>query len=114
MTDGKNGAVEWLRGIIEEYEASGSMRCSAMAKMFGVYCEHEKTCRDCMSDMMTAVAVLIDREMVEKERLKKENAELREVLACGQNYHLNMMARAKKLVGIEEEARNEHENGREN
>ena len=43
-----------------------------------------------------------DREMVENERLKKENAELREMLEHWQNYHLNMIARAKKLAGIED------------
>ena len=59
---GKNGAAEWLRGIIEEYEASGSVRCSAMAKMFGIVCEHERTCRDCITKMMTAIADRIDAE----------------------------------------------------
>lgn len=60
-------AAEWLRGIIEEYEASGSMRCSAMAKMFGIVCEHERTCRDCITKMMTAIADRIeaDRELPE-------------------------------------------------
>ena len=55
-------AAEWLRGIIEEYEASGSMRCSAMAKMFGIVCEHERTCQDCITKMMTAIADRIDAE----------------------------------------------------
>lgn len=60
-------AAEWLRGIIEEYEASGSMRCSAMAKMFGIVCEHERTCRDCITKMMTDIADRIeaDRELPE-------------------------------------------------
>lgn len=58
----KHGAAEWLRGIIEEYEASGSMRCSAMAKMFGIDCKHEKSCRDCITRMMTAIADRIDAE----------------------------------------------------
>ena len=61
----KHGAAEWLRGIIEEYEASGSMRCSAMAKMFGIVCEHERTCRDCITKMMTDIADRIDLEMME-------------------------------------------------
>lgn len=63
----KHGAAEWLRGIIEEYEASGSMRCSAMAKMFGIVCEHERTCRDCITKMMTDIADRIeaDRELPE-------------------------------------------------
>lgn len=62
MTEEKQGAAEWLRGIIEEYEASGSTRCSAMAKMFGIVCEHERTCRDCITKMMTDIADRIDAE----------------------------------------------------
>lgn len=45
-------------------------------------------------------------KMVEYERLKKENAELKKILACWQNARLDMLARAKKLAGIEEEVRN--------
>lgn len=62
MTEEKQGAAEWLRGIIEEYEANGEMGgCSAMAKMFGVNCE-DVTCRGCMIKMMTAIADRIDAE----------------------------------------------------
>lgn len=53
-------------------------------------------------DELRAIADRIYREMIEKERLKKENAELREMLACWQNYHLNMIARAKKFAGIKD------------
>lgn len=70
------GAAEWLRGIICEYEANDGYSCSAMAKMFGIVCEYE-TCRLCMVKMMTSIADRIDLEMMEKERLKKENAELK-------------------------------------
>lgn len=64
MTDKKQGAAEWLRGIIGRYkdEADGFSRgCSAMVKMFGIDCE-EETCRDCMIKMMTAIADRIDAE----------------------------------------------------
>ena len=66
MTEGKQGAAEWLRGIIGEYEANGERSCSAMAKMFGIDCEYE-TCQKCMVKMMTAIADRIeaDREMDE-------------------------------------------------
>ena len=61
---GKQGAAEWLRGIIGRYEdetvgLNGS--CSTMAKMFGVVCK-EETCRSCMVKMMTAIADRIDAE----------------------------------------------------
>lgn len=55
-----------------------------------------------MVKLMTAIADRIDLDMVGYERLKKENAELREMLERWQNYHLNMIARAKKLAGIKD------------
>lgn len=60
----KQGAAEWLRGIIGRYEdenvgLNGS--CSAMVKMFGIDCK-EETCRICMVKMMTAIADRIDAE----------------------------------------------------
>ena len=61
MTEGKQGAAEWLRGIIGEYEANGERSCSAMARMFGIDCDYE-TCRGCMVKMMTAIADRIDAD----------------------------------------------------
>ena len=67
MKGEKQGVPAWLRGIIGEYEASGEVGCSAMAKMFGIYCEHVASCRDCMTKMMTDIADRIeaDRELPE-------------------------------------------------
>lgn len=107
MSEKKQGAAEWLRGIVDGYEADGDIGCSDMAKRFGNECSRMGSCRNCMIKMMTAIAYRIDLDMVGYERLKKENAELREMLERWQNYHLNMIARAKKLAGIEEEARND-------
>lgn len=61
MTEGKQGAAEWLRGIIDKYEADGERSCSAMAKMFGIECEYE-TCRGCMVGMIAAIADRIDAD----------------------------------------------------
>lgn len=57
----KHGAAEWLRGIIDECEASGKQSCLVMAKMFGIDCEYE-TCQDCMIKMVTVIADRIDAE----------------------------------------------------
>lgn len=103
MTEEKKGVSAWLRGIIDECDANKT-HCSAIAEAFGIECWREKTCRGCIARMLAAIADRIDAEMVEKERMKKENDELREILERWQNYHLNMIARAKKLAGIEEEA----------
>lgn len=60
----KQGAAEWLRGIIGMYEDEDHGTdggCPAMVKMFGIDCEYE-TCRSCMVKMMTAIADRIDAE----------------------------------------------------
>lgn len=59
---GKQSTAEWLRGIIDEFEASGTRSCPAIAEAFGVDCKHERTCRDCLFKMMTAIADRIDAE----------------------------------------------------
>ena len=75
MTE-KQGAAEWLRGIIEEYEVNGDMGgCSAMAKMLGVYCEDVKTCRDCMSKVMEVIADRIDADRIDAERALPDGIE---------------------------------------
>lgn len=76
----KQGAAEWLRGIIDECDANKT-HCSAIAEAFGIDCWREKTCRGCIAKMMTAIAYRIDLDMVGYERLKKENAELKAELA---------------------------------
>ena len=60
----KQGAAEWLRGIIGRYEdeaVSLNGSCSTMAKMFGIVCK-EETCRSCMVKLMTAIADRIDAD----------------------------------------------------
>ena len=66
MTDEGHGAAEWLRGIIDEYGVSGTRSCTAIAEALGIDCRHEKTCRDCIIKMMTAIADRIDAERVER------------------------------------------------
>ena len=60
---GKQGAAEWLRGIVEEYEADRShSSCSKMAKLIvGIECKNI-TCRKCQALVMTAIADRIDAE----------------------------------------------------
>lgn len=62
MTDRKQGVSAWLRGIIDECGASGTQSCTAIAKAFGIDCKHERTCRDCITKMMTAIADRIESE----------------------------------------------------
>ena len=57
----KQGAAEWLRGIIDEYKA-GERSCPEKDKMFGIDCNHEESCVDCDIDKMKAIADCIDAE----------------------------------------------------
>lgn len=82
MTDGKQGAAEWLRGIIGEYEASGARSCCAMAKMFGIDCEYE-TCKSCMVKLMTAIADRIDAERALPEGIEWPRFEDGELVRIG-------------------------------
>lgn len=62
MKNEKQGTAKWLRGIIDECDASGARSCLDIAEVFGIDCKHEKTCRDCITKMMTAIADRIDAE----------------------------------------------------
>lgn len=62
MKGEKQGVSAWLRGIIDECGVSGTRSCTAIAEAFGIDCKHEKTCRDCITKMMTAIADRIDAE----------------------------------------------------
>lgn len=65
MNEKKQGAAEWLRGIIGRYEDEANVfsgSCSAMVKMFGIDCNHEESCTDCEIDKMKAIADRIDAE----------------------------------------------------
>ena len=61
MNEKKQGAAEWLRGIIDEYKEN-ERSCPEKAKMFGIYCNHEESCTDCEIDKMKAIADRIDAE----------------------------------------------------
>ena len=62
MKGEKQGVSAWLRGIIGECGVGGTRSCTAIAEAFGIDCEHERTCRDCITKMMTAIADRIDAE----------------------------------------------------
>lgn len=55
-------AAEWLRGIIDECEVDRMRRCTDIAEAFGIDCNHEKSCRDCIARMMTTISDRIDAE----------------------------------------------------
>lgn len=84
MTEEKHVA-EWLRERSQLLRTLGEFSCEDfMTYELGISspCTHPRTCRDCYVDMFERIADRIDREMmVEKERMKKENAELKAELS---------------------------------
>lgn len=80
---GKQSTAEWLRGIVEEYEAEQSTAsCYSMAKLLGIECGGT-TCRDCMAEMMTAVADRIDAERAIPEGIEWPRFEDGELVRIG-------------------------------
>ena len=79
MTEEKQGAAEWLREKAHLLRTLGEFSCKdLMTYEFGISSPcNGRICRDCYADMFERIADRIDREMAEKECLKKENAELR-------------------------------------
>ena len=62
MKGEKQDVSAWLRGLVDECGVSGTQSCLDIAEVFGIDCKHEKTCRDCIAKMMTAIADRIDAE----------------------------------------------------
>ena len=78
----KQGAAEWLRGIIDEYKAN-ERSCPEKAKMFGIDCNHEESCLDCGIDKMTAIADRIDAERALPEDVEWPRFEDGELVRIG-------------------------------
>lgn len=80
---GKQSTAEWLRGIIGECGVSGTRSCTAIAEAFGIDCKHERTCRDCITKMMTAIADRIDAERALPEGVEWPRFEDGELVKVG-------------------------------
>lgn len=83
MTEEKKGVSAWLRGIIDECGVSGTQSCTAIAKAFDIDCKHERTCRDCISKMMTTIADRIDAERALPEGVEWPRFEVGEPVRFG-------------------------------
>lgn len=80
----ENASVSaWLRGIIDECGVSGTRSCAAIAEAFGIDCKHERTCRDCITKMMTDVADRIDAERALPEGVEWPRFEDGELVRIG-------------------------------
>lgn len=82
MSEKKQGAAEWLRGIIDEYKAN-ERSCHDKAKMFGIDCNHEESCTDCDIDKMKVIADRIDAERALPEGVEWPRFEDGEMVKIG-------------------------------
>lgn len=85
MNEKKQGAAEWLRGIIGKYEDEDNVfsgSCSAMVKMFVIDC-NEEACRTCMVKLMKAIADRIDSERALPEGVEWPRFEDGELVKIG-------------------------------
>lgn len=83
MKSEKQGESAWLRGIIDECGVSGTRSCLDIAEVFGIDCGHERTCRDCITKMMTAIADRIDAERALPEGMEWPRFEDGELVKMG-------------------------------
>lgn len=83
MTDGKQGAAEWLRGIADKYDAEGGVGCGELAEMLGFCCNEVESCNKCRVKMMSAVADRIDAERALPEGVEWPRFEDGELVKVG-------------------------------
>lgn len=98
MTKEKQGAAEWLRGIVDEYDAEKSTAsCTFMAKLLGIECG-DVTCRECMAKMMTTIADRIDAERALPEGIEWPRFEDGELVKVGDTVGSDEPFTAKEIA----------------
>ena len=85
MTNEKQGAAEWLRGIVgESYRKDSYPSCAGITKtFFGVKCQEMHTCGSCILAMFTAIADRIDAERALPEGVEWPRFEDGELVGIG-------------------------------
>lgn len=62
MTEEKQGAAEWLRGIADKYQSEEGFGCREIVEMLGFCCDEIEMCNKCRAKAMKAIADRIDAE----------------------------------------------------
>lgn len=62
MTEEKQGAAEWLRGIADKYQSEEGFGCREIVEMLGFCCDEIEMCNKCRVKAMKAIADRIDAE----------------------------------------------------
>lgn len=70
MSEEKQGAAEWLRGIADKYDAEGGVGCREVAELFGFCCDGVDTCQECRTKELRVIA-----DRIESERALPEGIE---------------------------------------
>lgn len=85
MTEEKQGAAEWLRGIVDEsYGKESRPLCPGIADtFFGIECREMHTCGSCILAMLTAIADRIDAERALPEGIEWPRFEYGELVKVG-------------------------------
>lgn len=83
MTEEKQGAVEWLRGIADKYEAEEGIGCMERAKLFGICCDEVGTCQECMTKELRVIVDRIESEWALPEGIEWPRFEDGELVKIG-------------------------------
>lgn len=62
MSEKKQGAAEWLRGIADKYQSEDGFGCREIVEMLGFCCDEIEMCNKCRVKAMKAIADRIDAE----------------------------------------------------
>lgn len=62
MSEKKQGAAEWLRGIADKYQSEDGFGCREIVEMLGFCCDEIEMCNKCRVKAMRAIADRIDAE----------------------------------------------------
>lgn len=84
MKNEKQGAAEWLRGIVKEsYGKETCPTCVALVTFFGIECGRMRSCGSCFLAMITAIADRIDAERALPEGIEWPRFEDGELVKVG-------------------------------
>ena len=83
MTEGKQGAAEWLRGIADKYQSEDGFGCREIVEMLGFCCDDIEMCNKCRVKAMKAIADRIDAERAVPEGVEWPRFEDGELVRIG-------------------------------
>ena len=100
MTEKKQGAAEWLRGIVDEaYMNEAYPSCVGFARtFFGIECRKKSTCTSCILSMFTAIADRIDAERALPEGIEWPRFEDGELVKVGDEVGSDEPFTAKEIA----------------